>query len=469
MEATAIPAEVIRSFVACFPGRVPTFFTDGGCQFPQLPSARFAAYAVVLDFSDSSAERFEQVQRFHATECLPSSLKVVAQGRVPGLQNIHRAELLSVVLVLEATPEAICYRDSQLTIDAIAAIRQSASVHELMNHPQFDLIVRAFVALTPQHDIRKVKAHQTIPRSLDFEDAYVLLGNRLADKVASTSVSELLPGFADDLRQQAAGIQRTQDMYHCFLKYVVDLQTCRARALQGEDFSTATNQGGLGPFDPVQCFSNWQPETVWPQPESWDLRWVSRCAWGAELVDAACNFLSSCEWPNLAEVHGAYPVGITWVEIALELMFWYQEYIPVRRRDAGGELHLIRLRSWEDVQLQQVTLQEVADNVSMFFSQLQALCPTKLWPENMSRCHVKSLYLLGDQGFLHGFSLRPRTVYQSETVLQTQLWLQSGRKMPNLGFDLPSKAVSPSEWPVRLRIAKRAMTSVRQVRKQQAP
>eukprot|EP00438_Fugacium_kawagutii_P009978 Skav234397 [mRNA] locus=scaffold873:178825:179898:- [translate_table: standard] len=321
MAATAIPVEVLDSFATCFPGRVPVFYTDGGCQHPQLPSARHSAYAIVLDFSESADERSEQVNRFHATQQLPTSLKVVAQGRVPGLQNVYRAELLAIVLILEATPKAICYTDSQLSVDAIQTVRQCTSVHELQNHPQFDLIVRVYMSLTPHHDIRKVRAHQDIPVSLAFEEAYIRLGNRLADQTASCSVQELMPSFTEDLQLHARGVQQRQDMYKCFLEYIVALQTARAQASQGEELTTAANQGGNGPCDAVSILSNWTPTTIWPQPESWDLRWVDQCAWGIEVVDAAFQYLQSCQWPEAPELYSGYPIGITWIEIALELMY----------------------------------------------------------------------------------------------------------------------------------------------------
>lgn len=64
------------------------------------------------------------------------------------------------------------------------------------------------------------------------------------------------------------------------------------------------------------------------------------------------------------------------------------------------------------------------------FSQLAALTTTKLTPPS-TRAWVKSMYLLGEAHFVQGFLLRPRSEYQEETVIQCQLYIKSGRAMPN--------------------------------------
>lgn len=460
----AIPHEVLQMHQDHCPGLIPTFFTDGSCREPHMPVCRYASYAIVLDTSVSASERATQVEKYHATQTLPDTLQIVGQGRLPGLQGIHRAEILALVLVMEATPVAICYTDSQVAMGLIAAIRRVQGPHELHGTPEFDLILRIFAVLTDQHVIRKIRAHQHVDITVPFEDAYRLLGNQAADECAGCAVTSLFPEFAADLRQQALDVGSAQDMFQQVLLYIADLQKSRAKADQGEDFTTASNQRVDVPFDPFQYLINWSPVGIWSQPNEYDFRWIHACAWSSELADATIRYLQDCEWPAAQPANGTSPIGISWLEIAIGVMHYLGEYIPVRRADASGQLHLIRLRNFSDIQLHNVSLREMGENLSMLFQQLMALTPTQLMPP-VPRCRVHSLYILGATTWAHGFQLRPRTPFQEETTIQIQLYLQSGRKMPNLGFDQPTCSFLPTSWQQRQKIARQAMKEVREFKK----
>lgn len=126
----------------------------------------------------------------------------------------------------------------------------------------------------------------------------------------------------------------------------------------------------------------------------------------------------------------------------------------------GGCLHLIRLRNLQDAQLHNATLVEMSENMSWALAQMVALSPTKLLP-TMERCRVKSLYILGESHFHQGLILRPEMVVQEELAIQCRLYLDSGHKLPQMGFDAPSAAFHPSEWKPRAQQAQQARRDLR--------
>lgn len=400
------------------------------------------------------------VERFHATGQLPTTLQLIGQGRVPGLQGIHRAELLAITIVCEATDAVEVYTDSQVALDAIDLVRRSTSVWEYQKHPEFGLLLRLAAVLKPTHVFHKIAAHTDVSLSMHAEEAYLYLGNRAADEAANRAVRDILPSFAEDLQEHATTISGTQDMYKAVLEYIVDLQTARAKADQGDDFSGSIHQQQALTHDPYRYLADWSPEPAWTMSEEVDRRWFHRTAWGSDFADAAIQWLQGCRWPDQTTVRSTSAVGISWLEIALGIMHYLGEYIPIRRYDHEGRLHLLRLRNQADLHLHNATLREMGENTAMLFSHLVALTTTELFPCG-TRGRVKSLYLLGEGHFSQGFLLRPQSQYQEEVVIQVQLYLQSNRAMPDLGFNLPSEAYPETCWKTRLRDTQLAMKEVR--------
>lgn len=187
----------------------PSFFTDGSCQFPDKPAGRFASFSIVLDTALSDQERQHQVERYLTTGRMPTTLTAVAKGRVPGRQDIHRAELLAIVLICESEHTACIHSDSQVALKAISLAR-SATVQEVQSHPDFDLILRLKAVLQPGHEFRKIQAHQQVTLDMPVAQAYESLGNQLANDTASDTAWNSTPGFAKDLRNRAEALSTTQ-------------------------------------------------------------------------------------------------------------------------------------------------------------------------------------------------------------------------------------------------------------------
>eukprot|EP00438_Fugacium_kawagutii_P027042 Skav210710 [mRNA] locus=scaffold1582:138841:140232:+ [translate_table: standard] len=445
--------EQIRSIT----NQTPRFYTDGSCQFPALPAGRYASFAIILDTAFSDEERVEQVERYHATGQLPQTLQLLAQGRVPGRQDIHRAELLALVLIVESFEQAVFHTDSQVAISALQLVREGA-FGDLQKHPDFDLLCRLQHSLKPTHVVRKIKAHQTICLSMDPMEAYHVLGNQMANDTAIHTACHANDSFAHELQQRASELEATQLAYRKVLEYVVALQTARAQASQGEVFNLVSSSGP-NLLDPSARFLSWNPHPCWSIQEQLDLRWLGACAWSEELAVAAISFLQDCAWPLEQEGHSSTVVGISWQEVALAIMFHFKEYIPVRRLTSTGTLELVRLPTFQSVQLHGATLSEMSNNVSLLFTQLKNLVPQELFPP-LTRTRVKSMYLLGAPQFCQGLRQRPRHSFQEEVLTTAKLYLASG-SLPNMGFCGSDGGFDITDWQLR---SQRATEAIREVR-----
>ena len=96
-------------------------YTDGSCQYPALPTLRFAGYSVVLDSCRSDQERIWYAQRFKETGQVPSTFHVVIQELCPQEQQIHHAELLAIIRAQESFSHVIIHSDSASAIATLHA------------------------------------------------------------------------------------------------------------------------------------------------------------------------------------------------------------------------------------------------------------------------------------------------------------------------------------------------------------
>lgn len=243
------------------------------------------------------------------------------------------------------------------------------------------------------------------------------------------------------------------------LAYFVDLQSARAQASQGEVFLRGDQTTFLATLDPTQRLEQWSPQPSWSPPGDLDLRWLGACAWSEELAVATVQFLQECYWPLDTGEPTTNVVGISWLEIAIGIMFYFKEYIPIRRVTASGNLELVRLPNLQAAQIHGATLPEMANNVSLLFTQLKALVPSELFPP-LNRTRVKSLYLLGHNQFSQGLQQRPRMAYQVAIITTTKLFLSS-QKLPDFGFAGAEQHFDISDWNLRAQMAKSAVAQVR--------
>jgi len=109
-------------------GHPVTFYTDGSCFHPDLPEYRYAAFAVVLDCAMSDDSRALQALNYQQHNIMPPSLKTLTVGRLPGIQDIHRAELYAIVVIVERFCNTIIYTDSATTLSLLRRIRYGTTL-----------------------------------------------------------------------------------------------------------------------------------------------------------------------------------------------------------------------------------------------------------------------------------------------------------------------------------------------------
>ena len=203
---------------------IPSFYTDGSCQFPELPTVRFASFSVVLDLCLSNDEREAAARGFQLTGVTPTSLKTILVSRTQGLQKISRSELLAVVLIAENFPAAHIYSDSQSTIDRLNLCRSNRDPLCVLDSDDSDLLLRLQVALTDRHFIYKVAAHVDPSYSTNMLQCYHLLGNSVANDSAIKSCWFLHEWLVKSCQAKCLEIRRFRHFLAKWYDFLLELQ-----------------------------------------------------------------------------------------------------------------------------------------------------------------------------------------------------------------------------------------------------
>lgn len=84
----------------CDQGVTLRFYTDGGCFHPDISEASHAAFALIWDTSHDDAHR-QHVARYAVPGQGLPTLSTMLASRIPGVQNIHRAEIMALIFLWE--------------------------------------------------------------------------------------------------------------------------------------------------------------------------------------------------------------------------------------------------------------------------------------------------------------------------------------------------------------------------------
>ena len=109
------------------------FFTDGSCRRPEMPAARHAAWAVIM-YAGCDPPDLEADISFWKLHALPPPYwHVVAQGCVPGRQDINRAECCAWLQALQVAASLevrapVLWSDSANAIRAVSAACNGAAM-----------------------------------------------------------------------------------------------------------------------------------------------------------------------------------------------------------------------------------------------------------------------------------------------------------------------------------------------------
>ena len=384
------------------------FFTDGSCHRPSQPMFRYAAYSIVLDSAVSDFEREHEVQQFHLTGNLPSTLHLLAQAGCTGEQSVNRAELFAIVRIVETFPFAVIFSDSsyaqQAFLKALHFLPQQ--FHGL---PNLDLLLRLRrVPWLSTCQVHKTKAHRNLSM-LEGVDCYHALGNEVADRGAKSAFESLYPALVQDWEGMYQEETAHAAMYAKFITYLAALQKVRVRLHRRDPLDTKETRAPCSAKDFREQLREWLPTPTWmPQTGEKNLEAFWRhSVWGPAIGIQVGAWLSQCTWLAPDNQHDIADIGMSWMEVAIALCLWLQMVLPVRRKDALGGFYFVCATTFAEAQALGITLSELALQTSTLVSQLVSLTPLDLLPPYVARRRVRAPLALGFGSNSYGWSSRP--------------------------------------------------------------
>ena len=445
-----------------------TMYTDGSCFHPTLPEFRYAAFAVVLDCAGSDAIRCQQVGIYQQTGAMPQGLKTLTTGRLPGLQDIHRAELFAIVVIVERYCNTNIYSDSATTLSLLQHVANATESVELAGAPHYDLLLRIWkVWHLGTRSFHKIKAHVDNHNGLTPLQIYSQRGNKLANDSAIYACANMLPSVVNTLEAACKDqIEQQRHLRHLFSFYLAALK--RMAQLQSE----AKQEDTLAPVmqHRWEILKTYTVRDVWIPPTI-HLNWTRDTAWGPKLGQLMLAWMLQFRWPKQADDSEVASIGVSWYELALSFMRFSEMFFPLRRADRRGNDILIPFRNRAEVEAYNVRFSEFANTFAIFYLQFTGLLSADIWP-NYDRKLVKSLFVQGGKFFTSGFTQRPCFPFQSWVfdVLQPYLKDHSGQAftdLPNIDWTISDQDFKTlqldlrGDWKTRSMATRRRMKQMR--------
>ena len=446
-------------------------YTDGSCLHPTLPEFRYAAYAVVLDCAASDEQRCQQAMRFQQTGEMPTCLHTLTTGRLPGLQDIHRAELYAIVVVLERYCNTCIYSDSATTLSQLQRVAKAKDVNELAMSPHFDLLTRIWkVWHLGERSFHKVKAHAEHQFDLPLLQQYEHLGNKMANDSAMFACSQLLPCVVNPLEDACQ--DQVQQQKHLKQLFEFHLEAQRRMAqLQAEQVSEENlDPGNRTTWEVLKTYHVVEP---WVGPRI-TLNWTKHTAWGPHISRHMLDWMQKFRWPSDDSQDEVASIGVSWYELVLSFMKHAGLFFPLRRHDNQGREILVPFRNRQEVEAYGVKFSEFATTFAIYFLQFTGLLSEEIWPA-CDRRLVKSMFVQGSTFYTSGFAQRPTYPCQEWVFQVLQPFLranqgQSYNQLPAMDFVITEQVYRTlqtdlkGEWKVKSMAARRKMKEMRQWR-----
>ena len=401
----------------------PTFFTDGSCRYPHLPNYRWASFSIIwLDpkLFDMTAQMLfalppGSMDHFH----------VAAIGNCPGRQTIPRAELEAAIQITDKWPSATIVTDSAYVVAAFDRVAACINASELAREHGYDQLLRLFQIFQrgPQRPtLRKTKAHTEKHADMTWNQLLDWHGNYVADEVAKEASISLNAPWKDSLDKQAK--ERLRETKLLQEQWNLRLALCKQRTalisqqMKIEVSSSTSEQLRLElstlVVDPVGfCFAL----------GNFDLKIASASPWGFAFTSLVIQWLTTLRWPNPPPTSSSRaPIGVAWLELAMNFRFLTQRTIPVNVSSVKGQFDFRSEETHPSFTSTMTTMWRMADSFRRCLHFLSRMSKEPLLPMQHSR-QVRSLYLQVGHGYAGGLSLRPQMVDQRDTLNILHMWL----------------------------------------------
>ena len=407
--------DILAALHHCVQSRlVPSFYTDGSCQFPAEPTCRFSAFAVVWDLCQSDAERivFADACRYQGdfTKCF----QIVTAAKTPGEQDILRAELAAATNVIEQFHVGRIFIDSQSAMSLSELALRAASPLEFAGKDHYDLLYRIWMRRNQvSFQLFKVKSHLGFHDIKDPLARFHAMGNSYADSTAVSTRDKMLPSFVSDHLTMQSEISADKDNLYSLFKLHLLLLAARGRAKPPQEGTQVVQND----FDKVwRAFRTWvvlQPSFQVHLPDPTLLQF---CSFGHRLARITFDWIQQVRWPDSDQGPLDYKPGMAWLEMGLSWMCFHKAYLPVIRQDHLGDKRVVQIASYEEACEHGLTYTECGAILEKLLGNVQGLVPQKLYPA-LQRQKASSLYNLGAPKYHQGFSIRPQLPAQ-ETVFE---------------------------------------------------
>ncbi len=196
------------------------FFTDGACCDVTDPESRRAGFAIIQDVSEGDEQKMRALEKYSKDGQIPDCFQVVSSSHTPGMQTPARSELCAVALLLQSLDSqnvqvpVYIHTDASYVIKAVRHAESDDLDHGAYKRPNNDLVQILIKRWkVDRYNIVKVKAHEVIRPDEKLHDAWVKMGNCVADQVAKAVLKrehDLVKKMAFEIRQH--NIQQVKDL-----------------------------------------------------------------------------------------------------------------------------------------------------------------------------------------------------------------------------------------------------------------
>ena len=445
-------------------GIQPHWYTDGSTMHPSIVGGRFAAYSVVLDLCLSDSERRDIADAYRFSSDFPPSLVPAFCNRCTGEQDILRAEMHAIFDIFQEIGQGVIHSDSQAALRAFGLMLQADSVTAFAACDHFDLLSRLFDDRLNFHcRLEKVKAHRDISLIEDPLERYKAIGNRMANDLAVSTVRTFLPQVVMQFETMAQDIKfRRKRLYETFLLNV-ELQKFRAKAVP----TTVGRKGAHFTTDVVvQALSQWEPSIPVPILDQYTTRFLQFSVWGGKFTLMLLQWLEQLRWPYDEESPLDRKIGISWAELGLSWMLYFQQVLPIVRRTNNGTSRVVQPGSSLLASQWGMTLAEAGQSCKALMDHAMGLIPEFVLP-TFQRGKVASLYIQGGGRFVSGWTCRPKIPRQACVAKHVQKLLAIGgadrflQQFPVFSTITTADCVLEHSWEDGNRIASNAMKRVK--------
>ena len=413
------PARVVSDIPSLTAAGEVHMFTDGTCAHPTCPEARHAAWAVLLYVGPWPFPSAWVSQEWGHRPAASSWFAVVAQGVVPGVQTISRAEVLALCQAAWISKQ-FAAGTTTVWSDSLTALRLARSLQQGQAracHFASDLLAAVPHGLFQDVKLRKIAAHQhaaTVPSELILPT----VGNHLADGAAKHARVCDLETATSTCEEVAEHVKEQHDRFLGFCQYQMALLQV-AKPLRQEAVAASRIVYGEADLTTGAVEQRWSSLQGQTATEATEIAAVQLLTSGADYTTAVETWSSLLTWPSDDEELHAF-AGITHLELLFNFVVCTGR-IP--HLGATGPSNGVDLLSAQGI-LQPLVLREVVVAFVLFIRGCERRLGRKLL-RGTSHRRIRSLEFVGFGASRKGFLQRPCMPKCGETIRCAQIVLSS--------------------------------------------